>query len=609
MELFSSIEDLFEASPQFMCVLDRDLRYLYTNAAHKKLFSGRDLTGLTVFEAQPELKGSPYLDMVKKVLEQGKNISVKESPLVAGEELRYIDMIYHPRKNAEGIIDGLFAMGTDVTETVVGRARIEENENLLRIITNKVPAYISYTDPAGRYKFLNENYANWFGVSPEAFVGKTREEIIPDGYVSMARKNTAIAFESGSSHHDVILQKPDGKLMNLEVNYFSDVDQRGKVRGMVAVGVDVTEKLEQLKKIENSRKELRELLDQIPYPLCVITGEERTFLMANRSFETYNARKVEGRTMAQVFVDDDVSHFEEVIDKVYATGEPHSIHGAPYVSKNAEGRVIERFVDAHYYPYKNEHQEQIGVFIIVLDVTEEISGRRKIEALATHLQEAVIARDNFMALASHELKTPLTSMRLMTQLQVRKNTDPAENKFLAHSLKQINRLTRLVDDMLDISRIGQSKLEMKISEVNLSQLIYEAFEKLLPQLRELGNKVSFEIPDGVMAKIDPERFEQVFTNLATNAARYATGTEVKVSLIQETSRLIIEVEDKGQGIPEDQLEKIFDRFEQGGKNAGGFGLGLYICREIVEAHGGSITAATNQFGGATFRIVLPRVSV
>lgn len=608
MEKFTSLAEVFDSSPQVFCVLDRDLRYIYSNASHRKLFQDQDFTGKTIFEVQPEFENTIYMQIVQDVL-NGKQVTIEDSPFNAGGERRFLSLTYTPRKEADGKISGFYVIGNDVTESVRNREKLEASEALLRIITNKVPAYISYTDPDGRYKFLNENYAKWFGSDPEKFIGKTRQEVIPPGYVAQTNESQKNAFTHGSSHHEVRLQKPNGEFMNLEVNYFSDTDQKGEVRGMVAVGIDITEKLERLKQLERSRRELRELFDQIPYPLFLLTGEDRRFTLTNKAFEEYNARKVEGMTLADAFAGEDISLFENFIDQVYKTGEPVSAHGVPYNFRISGGSISERFVDVHYYPYLNDDHERIGVFTIVQDVTEEIIGRRKIEALASSLQDAVIARDNFMALASHELKTPLTSMRLMNQLQQRVsiNLDPATKKYYEQSLKQIDRLTRLVDDMLDISRIGKSKLEMKKVDVDLSQLVFESFEKLLPQLTQHGITVHFDLQKEIRAKIDPERFEQVFTNLATNTARYAAGKPVKVSLIQEQAWIILEVEDQGQGIPDGKAEKIFERFEQAGKQAGGFGLGLFISREIVEAHGGSISARTNEMGGATFRIVIPRV--
>jgi signal transduction histidine kinase len=229
--------------------------------------------------------------------------------------------------------------------------------------------------------------------------------------------------------------------------------------------------------------------------------------------------------------------------------------------------------------------------------------------------EATRVRDEFISVASHELKTPLTSLKLQTQLNQRLITraDPAVyqptrvKKLVEITDNQVNRLVRLVDDMLDVSRMNTGKLSVNKKEVNLSRLVKDIIDRTMPQITAAGCTLSVALDPDTTGEWDPYRIEQVFGNLLSNAIRYAAGKPIHIKTVRERKLCRLIVRDEGMGISAEDQKKIFNRFEraEAAANITGLGLGLYICREIVEAHGGNISVQSELGKGSTFTVTLP----
>jgi signal transduction histidine kinase len=229
--------------------------------------------------------------------------------------------------------------------------------------------------------------------------------------------------------------------------------------------------------------------------------------------------------------------------------------------------------------------------------------------------EATLMRDEFISIAGHELKTPLTSLKLHTQMNQRILCNPKSapinhdrvQKMVETTDRQVNRLVRLVDDMLDVSRVATGKLAMNMQPTDLSKLTEEVVDGMRASISEAHSELTLEIEPGVQVISDNYRIEQVLNNLLTNAVRYAAGKPIAIKCSRVGGFAKIEVSDRGPGIPKEDQFRIFDRFERA-TNAGnmsGLGLGLYICREIMIAHQGSIEVTSELKVGTTFSVLLP----
>lgn len=237
--------------------------------------------------------------------------------------------------------------------------------------------------------------------------------------------------------------------------------------------------------------------------------------------------------------------------------------------------------------------------------------------LFSRAQEALRTRDEFLSIASHELKTPLTSILLNLQLalqRIRKTDGKTlpENviKMIEQSEQQGKRLSKLINDLLNISVISTGRLEIEREPMDLCELTEEVIGRFKIQLKKAKTRVIFKGKKGIVGFWDKIRLEQVITNLISNAIKYGGGKPIQVGLSRYRRKALISVKDQGIGIKREDLGKIFERFKRGASAKGykGLGVGLYISKQIIEAHGGKIKVKSKEGEGSEFTIELPLTS-
>lgn len=231
---------------------------------------------------------------------------------------------------------------------------------------------------------------------------------------------------------------------------------------------------------------------------------------------------------------------------------------------------------------------------------------RDADAAHDEAKRALELREEFLSTCSNELKTPLTALKLQVQL-AKRQSESAVNGLLEMCEAQIGRIERLVDDMIDVTRIQSGTLTLKPTQFDLRGLVADVLDSLRPRFAAAGVEVQFPEGLSVLGTWDPDRIEQVIEALLANAIRYGSKKPVTISLRQMGDGAILEIQDRGIGIPREKLPKIFDRFERAAPSQyyGGLGLGLYIARRVVEAHGGAISVTSELGQGSTFKVVLP----
>ncbi|WAN09430.1 hybrid sensor histidine kinase/response regulator [Stutzerimonas balearica] len=239
----------------------------------------------------------------------------------------------------------------------------------------------------------------------------------------------------------------------------------------------------------------------------------------------------------------------------------------------------------------------------------------ELRSTQAELESAIRMRDDFMSIVSHELKTPLNTLILEVQLrrmQLARNNFAAFTEDKLRSMvdkdeRQVQSLIRLIDDMLDVSRIRTGKLSIRPHEVDLVGLVGNVVENFAPQMEAKGCSLQYQQCEPIVGVWDGFRIEQVVANLLTNAMRYGAGKPVQVSVSRVPDGACIQVRDHGIGISAKSLSRIFQQFEraEGSECSAGLGLGLYIAEQIVKAHGGRIQVESEEGKGSLFRVTLP----
>jgi signal transduction histidine kinase len=260
---------------------------------------------------------------------------------------------------------------------------------------------------------------------------------------------------------------------------------------------------------------------------------------------------------------------------------------------------------------------KVRVFIELYNQKDQLKQKlKKIEETESYLQTALRSRDEFLSICSHELKTPLTSLKMQIQIVNRLKEKKGEGvafasanmeKFISHADRSVERIIHLVNDMLDISRVATGRLSLNLESVELETLVMDVSERLRPFMEVAGCELKVTIVDKITGLWDKFRIEQVITNLLTNAAKYAPEAPVEISVSKESNFAVLKVTDHGQGISERDQKRIFERFERltNEESVSGLGLGLYISKEIVDLHHGSLSVSSMLNKGTTFYMKLP----
>ena len=268
------------------------------------------------------------------------------------------------------------------------------------------------------------------------------------------------------------------------------------------------------------------------------------------------------------------------------------------------------------YHHRNEVRRQ--VLALEQSRREQEVLLQQLQTAQGELQAAVRSRDDFLSLVGHELLTPLNTLFLETQLRKteldRGNAAIFNEAYLQEMVgrdqRQIQNMITLIDDMRDVSRIRSGKLSIRSRPAELSALLHRAVAHVQAQAEADGTTLTLVAPQPVHGQLDEFRVEQVVVNLLTNALRHGKGKQVTVRLAQLPDGARIEVQDQGPGVKPGDEQRIFEQFERGEKGTGGargLGLGLYISKQLVEAHGGRISLHSKPGDGTVFTVMLPLV--
>jgi PAS domain S-box-containing protein len=390
------------------------------------------------------------------------------------------------------------------------------------------------------------------------------------------------------------------------------------LRSKVSVFVELYVKSEKLKAQEallrlrerealerKSQERYRRLLDAMPG--CVwaadATGRVNYWNKAGLAYCGYDAASIEDESFWRCLHPDDRT-------EARANWELGLRGGVPFERQVRLKRADDgsyRWHIARAVPERDEDDDIVGWIASATDIDDQ---KRAEEAL----RKAIVLRDDFLSVASHELRTPLTSLKLevanLARIARRESSDGAP-RVIAKVEKidsQAARLHRLIDELLDVSRIAAGRLELHMEQVDIAQVVNEVGARFSEEAVRVGCTLTVRAPVPVVGHWDRSRLDQVVTNLVSNAIKYGDCKPIDVDLGADDHRAMLVIRDRGVGIAPHDHERIFGRFERAAssRNYGGIGLGLWIVKQIIDALGGTVTVESTQGSGSTFTVELPR---
>ncbi|HVG08493.1 MAG TPA: ATP-binding protein [Thermoanaerobaculia bacterium] len=362
--------------------------------------------------------------------------------------------------------------------------------------------------------------------------------------------------------------------------------------------------------LEHSR--LADIFQQTPAFVAVVAGPEHVFELANPPYmQLVGHREILGKPIREALPEVAGQGFFKILDGVYATGVPfRADETRVLLQRKAGGPLEERFVTFIYQPLLDADGTISGIFVHGVDVTET---KRVGEAL----KEAGRRKDEFLAMLGHELRNPLSPIRNAVQIL---RQSGVENPLVVRAremiARQVSHMTRMVDDLLDVSRISNGKILVRKEPVDIAALLHDTAEDYRESLEAAGTSLKLSLPSGpVWVHGDPTRLSQAVGNLLNNAEKYTGHGQVRLTAQPLSGQATVEicVEDNGVGMDPGLLDRLFEPFSQGDRSLdrarGGLGLGLALAKGLVELHDGEIEASSAGPGqGACFTIRLPLAS-
>jgi PAS domain S-box-containing protein len=316
----------------------------------------------------------------------------------------------------------------------------------------------------------------------------------------------------------------------------------------------------------------------------------------------YAAEEIIGKPISVLMPPERQDDMEAILGRI-RRGERVEHYETVRIAKN--GRRID--VSLSVSPVKDSTGRIIGAAKIARDISERRRAESERERLLREAQEGVQLRDIFLSVAGHELRTPLNALKLQLYNLERNLAAPGQRDAVAKAQVEVDRLTSLTARLLDVARMTTGSFEVEKAPMDLSELVRDVAGSFEQSAKRAGSPIRAETPGPVVGIWDRTALGQVVTNLLSNAVKFGSGGPIDVRVDSDGATARVRVRDRGPGVAEADRDRIFERFERGvsERSYGGLGLGLWIARQIVAAHGGRIGVERSSGPGATFLLELP----
>jgi PAS domain S-box-containing protein len=600
----NQLNRLFMQAPSLIAILRwREGICERVNPLFMKLWDNRDVINKPMREAWPEL-GAEFYTKVEQVYDtnattQSYSYSVKrrwDNDQNITEA--FFDFVYSPYCNQQGNIEGVMIMGFDVSSRVLARRELAEQQLLFKDITDAAGTALWTVDTKGDITFVNQTWIDWTGRPYDAHMGRGWiEYVVPED-----RERVISGFIRDVNHMrqyqvDFRVVRSDGRTQWVAATGKPRYSSNGEFAGYVGSCMDITDRKKSEQLLKNSEERFRTIADSAPV-LIWMTGKDKRTTFLNRGWMKFaNVAQLlgdSGYLQSDLIHEQDkemvINHYTDAFDN---RREFYIEYRMQYQNSDQY-----RWIGMKGVPCTNGDGIFEGYIGSGMDITE----------MKAHEQ----IKNDFIGMASHELKTPITSIKAYIQLLLSIYKNREHDEFLTKSLNtvnnQINKLTRLITDLLDVSKMESGRLSLNSEPFLLNELLKDTIDEV--QHTSTQHDILYTPIQPLTVYADHDRIAQVITNFLTNAIKYSPeSNKVEVSVEIKDAEVQIGVKDYGIGINAEEQSKIFNRFYRvEGRNEqtfSGFGIGLYVAAEIVKRHHGRVWVESEKDKGSVFYFTLP----
>lgn len=605
---------MLEASPLSIVTLDRNGNITTWNRAAERIFgwTAQEVVGKPAPTIPPE--GLPSSDEVRQRVLEGEAVTSLERVRLRKDGARiYMNYATAPLLDESGAVIGTVILGEDITarklaemERDLALSVAQGERQRLRDLFMQAPALIAVMrGPDHRFSLVNQKFVAVLG--DRQYLGVPARDALPDLDAQSVFELLDGVYSSGTAgetHELPLTLSGPGRARIFNIVVQPTHDATGTTDGCMLLAVDVTDQVQARARAEEMAAERAAVLGQIAEGI-ILTDADGTLVFVNQA-----ARDLHGIGAVGISLEEYVRlyHVYTPTGEVFPARDVplaramrgETVVNAEFLIRRSDGREI--VAEGSATPVVLPDGTRIGAVLSVRDVTQQRNLDRQ--------------KDEFLAAAAHDLKTPLTSIKGYAQILTRriKRSDRPDSEGLADGLGRIvstsTRMTRLIDELLDVTRIQMGyPLQLNRERTDLVALVQTAVEDHPPSA--VQHRILLHTPPGpIIGEWDPDRIARVVNNLLSNAIKYSpSGSDIDVSVQRVTDEsAVISVRDRGIGIPPDELERIFHRFHRAhnvGASIPGAGVGLAAVQQIVEQHGGRVQVESAPGEGAVFTVTLP----
>jgi PAS domain S-box-containing protein len=583
-----------------------ELKLEFSNKAASDFVKYGSSLGLSTKEIMAKLKVMADPGISQEVYRTGKPYKAKAFHIQLDRfdkgmpEDVWLDMILEPVYDHEGNIDGVAFFGFDVTELVKANREVKESENKFSFLADAIAHKMWTSEPDGRSTYYNKGWYDYTGQTDHKELNKRIWEIIHPDDLEIARETWTRVISTGEG---LTLEQ---RFMNLDGEYLwhltrvdAHKDDEGKVIMWVGTCTNIHDQKKALEALKISEEHFRALSNNNSLIIWQVNAQG-ALIYVNDTWRNFTGLSLNDKLMEQTLDAVHPDDRKETIEKLGAEFVARAPMQTKFRFRNGKGQY--RWVLTYANPIYNP--EFAGYIGSMIDIDDQERAQKATRQLLKR-------KDEFLGIASHELKTPITSMKASLQILdklAQTEFDPSKIKpFINMANKQVRKLTEIVDDLLDVTKIQSGKMQLNVS----SYLFQDSVQDCITEMQQYTQGHQLIIGKNDLAKViaDRTRIEQVIANFLSNAIKYSPGKDqVIIDIEKADNQVKFSVTDFGIGIPPDKQSFIFDRFfrvHESSQNFSGLGLGLYISSEIIEKHKGRVGMKSEEGKGSTFWFTLP----
>ncbi|MCX2477636.1 ATP-binding protein [Pedobacter sp. MC2016-15] len=650
------LRDMVMSAPIGMTIMKgRDFIVEIANARMFEIWNRTEeqVLGKGILDVFPELLDQPFPEMLTEIFDTGKTISMPEIEVAiasaAGHRNIYVAFQYAPLFNAANEVDSVMATVADITDRVIARKLLEESEEELQTLNEELHATVEELAAANEEMVttneeLTETYQNLQLISLEMELSEQRfRNMIEQSPVAMlVLRGDALIFDvvnanmlqlidrdkdiigmpllsgmpeiAGQPIFDTIYEvyhtgKPyygfevpvkirrEGKELTGFFNVtYTPLLENGIITGILQVATEVTEQIRSRQELQRAEEMLRFSVESAQIGTWFIDLKKAEFNPSATMKQLFGYKADQPMNYAAILdrIDDESKDAViEAVDKTVHKGDPLNVEFKVTGLNDQKSRWLRAIGKLD-----QDHEGELFHFSgVILEITEQ--------------KQDEIRKNDFIAMVSHELKTPLTSLKGYMQLlgvKNRNNEDGFTTTAISKGNIQITKMTAMINGFLNVSRLESGKILLQKQDFKLNQLLKETIEEI--DLISSDHEFKFFPGEEITIHADQEKIGQVLNNFLTNAVKYSPqGKTIEITSKEVDGWVQVSVKDEGMGISAGDAARLFDRFYRvnsaSAQNISGFGIGLYLCAEIIHRHNGKIWVDSELNQGAVFHFSLP----